>query len=252
MRRLDKALRFAELHTRGTPLVLYNSWDVGSAKAIVEGGAQAIATSSWSVAAAQGFRDGEDLPIEIALLNAGRIAAAVDVPVTVDFEGGYSDDDTDLAENVARLLELGIVGLNFEDRVVKGSGLYGADHQARRIAAIRDAAVRAGIPLFINARTDIFFEHGREAACFVSEAIDRARAYAAAGASGVFIPGLVDEVLIGKVCDSSPLPVNVMVMDGVPSNARLIALGVARISYGPMPYVQSMARLRDEARRILS
>jgi 2-methylisocitrate lyase-like PEP mutase family enzyme len=244
MNQVEKAKRFAELHVAGTPLLLYNAWDAGSAKAILEAGAKAIATSSWSVAAAQGYGDGEAIPIGFAEQIVGRITATVDIPVTVDFEGGYSEDDGELAANIERLLDLGAIGINFEDRIVKGSGLYSVDRQARRIAAIRKAAERKGVDLFINARTDVFFEHGDDA---VGEALDRAKAYAAAGASGFFVPGLVNDALIGRVAEAVTLPVNVMVMDGVPSNGRLPELGVARISYGPIPYVRAMIGLRQEA-----
>jgi 2-methylisocitrate lyase-like PEP mutase family enzyme len=161
----------------------------------------------------------------------------------VDFEGGYSEDDGELAANILRLLDLGVVGINFEDRIVKGSGLYSIDRQADRISAIRKAARRKGVGLFINARTDVFFEHGEDAAKAVNEALARARAYTAAGASGFFIPGLLDDALIGRICQDVTLPVNVMVMDSVPSNSRLAELGVARISYGPIPYIRAMEAL---------
>jgi 2-methylisocitrate lyase-like PEP mutase family enzyme len=252
MNQTDKAKRFAELHVRDAPLLLYNAWDAGSAKSILDAGAKAIATSSWSVAAAQGYGDGEAIPIELAEQIVGRIAATVDIPVTVDFEGGYSEDDGELAANISRLLDLGVIGINFEDRIVKGSGLYSVDRQARRIAAIRKAAEQKGIDLFINARTDVFFEHGEDAAQAVGEALDRAKAYAAVGASGFFVPGLVDDALIGQICESVSLPVNVMVMDGVPSNARLSELGVARISYGPIPYIRAMKALGQEARTTMN
>jgi len=248
MNQTEKAKRFAGLHVKGAPLLLYNAWDAGSAKSILDAGAQVIATSSWSVAAAQGYGDGEAIPIELAEQIVGRIAATVDIPVTVDFEGGYSEDDGELAANISRLLDLGVIGINFEDRIVKGSGLYSVDRQARRIAAIRKAAEQNGIDLFINGRTDVFFEHGEDAAQAVSEALDRAKAYAAVGASGFFVPGLVEEALIGQICEGVSLPVNVMVMDGVPSNARLSELGVARISYGPIPYIRAMRALGQEAR----
>src|ERR1700704_3763557 len=156
MNQVERAKRFAELHVAGAPLLLYNAWDAGSAKAILEAGAKAIATSSWSVAAAQGYGDGEAIPIEFAEQIVGRIAATVDIPVTVDFEGGYSEDDGELAANISRLLELSVIGINFEDRVVKGSGLYDIDRQARRLAAIRKAAEQKSVSLFINARTDLF------------------------------------------------------------------------------------------------
>src|SRR6202044_537224 len=129
-----KAKQFAALHVRGTPVILYNAWDAGSAKTIVNAGATAIATSSWSVATAQGYEDGEDLPLPLAEQIVGRVAASVDVPVTGDFEGGYSDDDCKLAANISEPLDLGIIGINFEDRVVKGKGLYDPVRQAKRIA----------------------------------------------------------------------------------------------------------------------
>jgi 2-methylisocitrate lyase-like PEP mutase family enzyme len=123
MNQTEKAKRFAELHVKGAPLLLYNAWDAGSAKSILAAGAQAIATSSWSVAEAQGYRDGEAIPIELAQRIVGRIAATIEVPVTVDFEGGYTEDDSELADNISHLLDTGVIGINFEDRVVKGSGL---------------------------------------------------------------------------------------------------------------------------------
>jgi 2-methylisocitrate lyase-like PEP mutase family enzyme len=249
----DKARYFADLHVKGTPLLLYNAWDAGSAKAIRDAGAKAIATSSWSVAEAQGYHDGETIPITFVERIVGQIAATIDLPVTVDFEGGYNGDDDDaLAGNVARLLDLGVVGINFEDRVVKGSGLYDIRRQAERIAAVRATAEERGVALFINARTDLFLGQDQDEARSVGAALDRAKAYAAAGASGFFIPGLTAESLIGRICDDAPLPVNVMVIDGVPSNDRLTALGVARISYGPIPYVRAMSLLGAEAKMVLS
>ena len=146
MRQIEKAKQFAKLHAKGTPVVLYNAWDAGSAKSIVNAGAKAIATSSWAVAAAQGYEDGEDLPLSLAEHIVRGIVANVDVPVTVDFEGGYSDDDQKLTSNITKLLELGVIGINFEDRVVKGKRLYSIDRQAKRIAAIRQAAGREASP----------------------------------------------------------------------------------------------------------
>jgi 2-methylisocitrate lyase-like PEP mutase family enzyme len=248
----DKAKRFNELHVKGAPLVLFNAWDAGSAKAIAAAGAAAVATSSWSVAEAQGYRDGEDIPVELVERIIERIAQAVELPVSADFEGGYTEDDDQLAQNVSRLLELGIVGINFEDRVVRGSGLYGIDRQASRIAAVRHAAQKQGVPLFINARTDLFLGQGNEPESVTAEALDRAKAYAAAGASGFFIPGLQEHALIARICEAAPLPVNVMVMDGVPPHDRLTELGVARISYGPIPYLNAMAALGEEAAKVYS
>src|SRR5258707_1723750 len=252
MNQIEKARRFAELHVKGAPLLLFNAWDAGSAKSVVAAGAQAIATSSWSVAEAQGYRDGEVILIELDEQIIARIVATIDVPVSVDFEGGYSEDDGGLAANISRLLELGVIGINFEDRVVKGSGLYDIDRQARRLVAIRKAAEQKSVSLFINARTDLFLGQSRDPAQSVGEALDRAKAYAAAGASGLFFPGLANDALIGRICEGVTLPVNVMVMDGVPSNDRLSDLGVSRISYGPIPHISAMSALQQEAKKVLS
>jgi 2-methylisocitrate lyase-like PEP mutase family enzyme len=250
MNQVEKAKRFGELHIKGNPLVLYNAWDAGSAKAIRAGGAKAVATSSWAVAAAQGYRDGEDAPLDMVLGIYERIVAAIDAPVTVDFEGGYSEDDTELAANIGRLLGLGAIGINFEDRVVRGQGLYNADRQAARIKAIRQASDSRGIDLYINARTDLFLGSKGDPKDSVGEAIERGKTYAAAGASGLFIPGLVDDALIRQICDGVPLPVNVMVSTGVSQMADLAALGVARVSYGNIPYTDAMAALQQAATAI--
>jgi 2-methylisocitrate lyase-like PEP mutase family enzyme len=204
MNQSEKAERFAGLHVIGRPVLLYNAWDAGSAKAILAAGAQAIATSSWSVAVAQGYCDGEAIPIALAEQIVGRIATTIDAPLTVDFEGGYGEDDDELAGYIARLIDLGLICINFEDRVVKGSGLYDIARQAERIATIRDTAEERGVKLFINSRTDVFFEYGEDAASAVPEALERARAYAGAGASGLFIPGLTDAALIGRIIEGTP------------------------------------------------
>ncbi|WP_380873534.1 phosphonomutase [Sphingomonas sp. DBB INV C78] len=244
----EKARAFAELHVPGKPLVLFNIWDPGSAKAVAEAGAPALATGSWSVAAANGFGDGQAIPLDLALANFERIVAAVDLPVTLDFEGGYGATPDAVAANAARAAEAGAVGFNFEDQLVGGEGLYAASEQARRIAAMKGAAPHA----FVNARTDIFLkapavEHDEAK---LADAIERARAYADTGASGFFAPGLVDEGLIARLCEASPLPVNIMMFPGVPETPRLAQLGVARVSYGPGPYRLAMKTVEDAARAI--
>lgn len=170
----------------------------------------------------------------------------------MDFEGGYSEDDIELADNISRLIDLGVIGINFEDRVVKGSGLYSVDRQARRLGAIRKTAEQKRVDLFVNARTDVFFEHSEDATQAVAEVLERAKAYAAAGASGFFIPGLTEDALIGQLCEAVMLPLNVMVMDGVPSNERLAKLGVARISYGPIPYISARRAIQQKAKKVLA
>jgi len=251
MSQIEKAKTFLNLHSKGRPVLLYNAWDAGSAKAVVRAGASAVATSSWAMAAAHGHTDGESIPVSLVHEIVSRVVSAVEVPVSVDFEGGYSSSESGLSDNIERLLALGVVGINFEDRVVSGEGLHAIDHQARRIAAIRSAATKLGVPLFINARTDLFLGRGTpDPKDSMTAALERAAAYAAAGASGYFVPGLKDEGLIGRLCERVELPVNVMMMNGVPSPQRLGELGVARVSWGHMAYVDAMAGLERAAKSI--
>jgi 2-methylisocitrate lyase-like PEP mutase family enzyme len=251
MQQKERARHLASLHVKGRPLILYNAWDAGSAKAIAGAGAHAIGTSSWAVAAAHGHEDGESIPLSFAEQVIARIARAVEVPVTADVEGGYSDDPHTCAENIARLIDHGVVGINFEDRVVAGSGLHGIEAQCARIAAIRGMADARGIPLFINARTDLFLGTGIAPENGLDEARERALAYAKAGASGFFVPGLVDLHAIAGLCDTIDLPLNVMVMPGLPDTRALAEAGVARISYGPAPYLQAMEAVRHAAQGVL-
>lgn len=249
----ERAEQFQRLHRKGEPLVLFNCWDPGSAKAVAASGASAIATGSWSVATAHGFDDGEAMPLALVLDNIRRIVDAVRLPVSLDFEGGYGRDGATLRANIAQVIATGAIGINFEDRVVAGEGLYPVAEQAARIAAIRAAADEAGVPLFINARTDVFFtvesDHHNDA--LLQQAIVRARAYADAGASGFFVPGLRAEPLIRTLCEQVALPINIMMAEGMPTRAALATLGVARISYGPAPYRQMMAALQAAAQRAL-
>jgi 2-methylisocitrate lyase-like PEP mutase family enzyme len=241
------ARRFTELHIAGHPLVLFNVWDAGSAQAVAKAGAKAIATGSASVAMANGFGDGEEVPLELALANAKRIVEAVDLPVTVDFEGAYSDDPHDGARNILRLADTGAVGCNFEDQIVGGEGLHPISVQAERIAAARAAV---GPDFFLNVRTDLFLKAKPDThdGAMLDEAIARVRAYADAGASGFFVPMLGNLEFLRRLCGESPVPVNFMTYPGCPSNADIAATGVARISHGPFPYMNLMGHLEEMAR----
>ncbi|MGI9374256.1 MAG: isocitrate lyase/PEP mutase family protein [Hyphomicrobiales bacterium] len=247
MTQMEKTKAFAALHVKGNPLVLYNIWDAGTAKAIADEGAIAVATGSWSVAAAHGYKDGEAIPLDLVFTIAERIVASVDVPVTIDFEGGYAEEHKALADNIKGLIKTGAAGLNFEDQKVGAEGLYDIETQAARVKTVRHAADEAGVPLFINARTDLFLKQKdrTQHAGLLEETIARAHAYAEAGASGFFAPALVEPGLIKQLCAQSPLPVNIMMMDGAPGIAEQGSLGVARISYGPGPYLSAMTRLTD-------
>jgi 2-methylisocitrate lyase-like PEP mutase family enzyme len=246
----ERATHFHQLHVPGKPVVLYNVWDAGSAIAVAKAGAPAIATGSWSVAAAHGVEDGEALPLDAVLTNASRIVRAVDIPVTIDFEAGYGATPEDVGASVAALLATGAIGVNIEDRFIGRDGLQTPADQAKRLEAARSEADKAGVRLFINARTDIFLNApaATHSPAMVDEAIARSHAYAAAGASGFFVPGLVDEALLARVCRESPLPVNLMMFAAAPSAARCAELGVARISHGPGPY-RAFARWLEESAR---
>lgn len=248
---MNKFEDFARLHVSGDPLVLFNAWDAGSAQAVAKAGARAIATGSASVAMANGFGDGQQVPMEFALANARRIVEAVDLPVTVDFEGAYSDDPAEGARNIARLKDTGAVGCNFEDQVVGGEGLHPIPVQADRIAAARAAV---GPDFFINVRTDLFLKAPQETHddAMLDEAIERVSAYAAAGASGFFVPMLGDLAMLRRLCAESPIPVNFMTYPDCPSNAEVAGTGVARISYGPFPYLALMGQLETAAREAIA
>lgn len=247
-----KARLFAELHRKGDPVVLYNIWDAGSARAVAEVGAKAVATGSLSVAGALGYPDGEALPLAVLEMMAGRISASVELPLSVDFEGGYASDAAGITANVGRIIAAGAVGVNFEDQVVGGAGLYPVEEQAARIGAARAAGEAAGLPLFINARTDLFLKEQDQSkhAVLLDEAIARARAYAEAGASGIFMPGLKAPELIRNAVEAVSLPLNILVMPGVPEAKELAALGVARISHGPWPWRDAMAALKARAEAV--
>lgn len=238
---------FADLHVPGHPLILYNIWDAGSAKATARAGAKAVATGSASVAEANGFTDGEEVPMEFAISNAARIVEAVQLPVTVDFEGGYAPDPASVEQNVEALVATGAVGCNFEDQIVGTDQLFSTDDQASRIAAVRKAA---GPDFFINARTDIFLKAPMEThdLALVEQALERAAAYCEAGANGFFVPLLGDLRLLETMCARSPLPINFMTYPGCPSNQDVAATGVARISHGPFPFRELMGRLEVDER----
>lgn len=237
------------LHAPGEPLILFNCWDAGSAKAVAAGGARAIATSSWAVAAANGYPDGEELPYELALANIERIVRAVELPVTVDLERGYGAAPEAVADTVARAIRAGAVGCNLEDGDDAG-GQRPAQDQALRLQAARTAAQRLEIPFFINARTDAFLLAAPSAhtAALLDATLERARLYAAHGADCLFVPGLTDAALIERLVRASPLPVNLMAAAATPPLDMLRALGVARLSYGAGPYLQALRGLGDAAR----
>lgn len=235
----EKAARLSKLHQKGNPLVLYNIWDAGGAKALEDAGAPAVATGSWSVAAAHGYTDGEAIPLDLVLRIVERIYASIEVPMSVDFEGAYAVDPQEAAENVRKIIRAGAAGINFEDRIVNGEGLHPIAAQAERIRAIKAVATEEGIPIVLNARTDLFL--GTDPATHrdkLAEAREREVAYAQAGADCFFVPGLTEAKLIAEVVETAHLPVNVLMRGDLTTVENVAALGVSRISYGPSPYAQ--------------
>jgi 2-methylisocitrate lyase-like PEP mutase family enzyme len=240
---------FAALHVPGDPVVLYNIWDPGSAHAVAAAGAKALATGSHPVGDASGFGDGQQVPLDYVFDNAARIVAAVDLPLSVDFEGAYSADPEEGAANVARLKQTGAVGCNFEDQMIGGYGLHPLDLQVKRIAAIRRAV---GRDFYINARTDLFLKTQTYDEALVDRAIERGKAFADAGASGFFVPRLSDPKQIERVIREVPLPLNVIAFPGAPDKKIWAAAGVARISHGPFPHRSLMAKLTEMAREAIA
>jgi 2-methylisocitrate lyase-like PEP mutase family enzyme len=245
-----KAEQFRRLHIPGKPLVLFNIWDAGSAKAVAMAGATAIATGSWSVANANGFADGERLPLTMAIDNLRRLVRATDLPVTIDLESGYGETSDLVGQTIGLAIDAGAIGCNLEDSFPANGKLREIVDQADRIRCARQTADAANFRFFLNARTDVFFQRPPEQHddAMVVESIDRARAYSEAGADGLFAPGLADITLIARLAEASTLPLNIMVGDATPPVRALAEHGVARVSHGPRPYLIAMKALEEAAR----
>jgi 2-methylisocitrate lyase-like PEP mutase family enzyme len=217
-----------DLHRPGDPLVLANAWDVATAKAVVAAGFPAVATTSSAVSWSLGHEDGQDTPPDEMFAVAARIAAAVEVPVTADLEGGYGLSADELVD---RMREAGVVGLNFEDTDHAGGGgsLIDADAQAARVAELREASRAARFDIVINARMDPYLL-GMDGA--LEDSLHRARLYLDAGADCAFPAGVKEEGDIQRLTSELDAPVNVLLVPGVPDIPRLAELGVARVSVG--------------------
>ncbi|MBK8196944.1 MAG: isocitrate lyase/phosphoenolpyruvate mutase family protein [Acidobacteria bacterium] len=248
----EKLVLFSRLHRGERPLVLVNIWDAGSARTVAAAGGAALATGSASVGGALGYGDKEAVPLEVVLAHSAQIAASVDLPLSVDFEAGYAGSETVLSENVRRLAATGAVGMNLEDGypAKDGEGIRPVEQAAARLRAARAAADSVLPGFWINARTDICLQAKPEThASVIADVIARGAAYAEAGASSFFVPGLKDMSLIRQVCAASPLPVNVMLGPDASGFGALAEAGVRRISYGPHPWRAAMATLTSYAQR---
>ncbi|MGW2202483.1 isocitrate lyase/PEP mutase family protein [Streptomyces sp. NPDC001774] len=242
---LEKAELFRSLHVPGAPLVLPNAWDGASARVVAAAGARAIATTSAGIAWSLGHGDGDHLTRDQALDAIARITAVVDVPVTADVERGYAADPDGVAETVRGVLASGAVGINLEDT------LRPVAEQAERIAAARAAADGAGVPLFVNARIDTHRLPPGDRTAWLDETLTRARAYAAAGADGVFVLGTPDAETVRTLVASQPLPVNVLAGPGALPVPELAAAGAARVSAGSSIAEAAYGLVRRAARELL-
>jgi 2-methylisocitrate lyase-like PEP mutase family enzyme len=222
-----QALRtaFESLHTAPRPLVIPNAWDAASAALFADAGASAIATSSASLAWSLGYADGGSLPRNELLAAIQRIQRVLRVPLTVDLEDGYSDDAQLVASLVVQVAEIGVAGINLED------GARAPSLLADKIAATRHAL--GSTPLFINARTDVYLSGLATGDAAISMALDRAAQYQSAGADGLFVPGMSSMQDTARVAGHTSLPVNLMLLPGMPAIQDLFAAGARRFTAGP-------------------
>ena len=222
----NHAAIFRQLHHAPQPLVLPNAWDAGSARLIESLGAKAIATTSAGVAWAHGYADGHHLPAHLLTATVAEIVRVVKVPVSTDVEGGYSEDLDEVEQAISRVIDAGAVGINMED------GTGSIDQLCHKIERAHRAADRAGVALFVNARTDVYLHSLAPEESRVEETLSRARRYRGAGADGLFVPAVVTAEEIRAIVAGTPLPLNVLAWPGLPDLAELQQLGVKRLSAG--------------------
>jgi 2-methylisocitrate lyase-like PEP mutase family enzyme len=246
----SRAKTFTALHVPGRPVVLPNAWDAASACIIERAGAPAIATSSAAVAWSLGRADGNVMSRDEAVGAVARIAGAVELPVTADVETGYGEGDEALATTVRALIDAGAVGVNLEDS--GGDPLWPVDVAAHRVQVARAAADEVGLPLYINARTDVYLAQVGEPEGRFDEAVRRAEAFLAAGASGIFVPGVADLAVIAQLTGAIAAPVNILVGPRSPSVAELARAGVARISTGSSLGASVLGVLRRAVTELLA
>jgi 2-methylisocitrate lyase-like PEP mutase family enzyme len=244
-----KAEQLLALH-RGPLLLLPNAWDALSAKVFEEVGFNAIATTSAGVAWSLGYADGENVPWHELVEVIEHVTDVVRLPVTVDIEGGFSSTTPDLIFRIEEMIGAGACGINLEDGLDHGATLRSIDQACERIDAARRAATRAGLPLVINGRTDVFLRGGNDPDR-LSEALQRCKAYLAAGADCVYPIGLSDLGLITKLVRELQAPVNIHGRRGAPSIAELQAVGVARVSTATTPAVFMAGALEDAMKKLI-
>jgi 2-methylisocitrate lyase-like PEP mutase family enzyme len=249
----ERSERFHALHHADEPLRLVNVWDLVSARVAELAGAPAIGTSSFAVAVAHGYPDGEHVPWPVVRDLVASVTDAVDVPLTVDIESGRGAPPDEVAATVADVVHAGAVGINLEDsRPDQPGALFDVDAQCERLGAAREAADRDGVRGFVNARCDVWFGAAIAPEAQDREARERVGRYVEAGADGVFLPGLVALAELGAMVEEAGVPVNVMLWPGVPAVDDLDAAGVRRISQGAASFLLALGDLEQMTRSYLS
>ncbi|HTI07353.1 MAG TPA: isocitrate lyase/phosphoenolpyruvate mutase family protein [Puia sp.] len=239
---------FSQLHRNAHPLLLGNIWDVNSARLLEASGYAAIGTSSQAVATSFGYKDGEQLPFETLLLLAKRVVEVVRIPFSVDIEGGYSRSLDTILENITKLHDAGVVGINLEDTVPGATRqLQPVSEFSKILSAVADHISRHHLEIFLNVRTDGFLL-GLPTA--LAETLSRIDHYKNAGADGIFVPCITDKDDIKEVVRATLLPINVMCMPGLPDFGELQSLGVKRISMGPFLFNKVYAYAGELAKTI--
>lgn len=221
---------FKDLHLQDEPLLIANVWDAVSAKAAEKLNFKALGTSSGAVAAILGYPDGEKISFDQLAFMVKHIAAAASIPLSVDMEGGYSREASEIIENMKQLADMGVVGVNFEDSVVTQERvILNQDDFAKTLGTVKNQLIKDHIDLYLNVRTDAFLLKMSNP---LDETLSRIKAYESAGADGIFVPFIVEQDDIKQVTQTSALPLNVLGMPGLPGFQTLKELGVRRISMG--------------------
>jgi 2-methylisocitrate lyase-like PEP mutase family enzyme len=247
-----KAEALRKLHHGGQILILANAWDVASARIFEEMGFPAIATTSAGIAASLGYPDGQSISRDEMLDIVGRIARAVRVPVTADLEAGYGPTPDDMTATVKAMAEAGAVGMNLEDVLGNDeSTQVDLETQVTKIQAIRHAGQAIGVPLVLNARTDIYLMPIGPAQTRFERTVERLRAYRKAGADCLFVPGLKDAATIEKLVKAVDGPLNILATAGGPNVNELQAMGVARVSMGSGVMRSALGHARRVGKELL-
>jgi 2-methylisocitrate lyase-like PEP mutase family enzyme len=230
----EKENQLHQLHHNNELLILPNIWNPLGAKLLEEIGYKAVATASASIAYANGYQDGENISFDELIFILKRIVKSVNIPVTADVESGYAPNNSLLKENIKRLINTGIAGINFEDSRHDEQKLFSKEEQSEKINIIKKTASENGSNLFINARTDVFIKQNdlsKEEK--LAEAIERGKAYKNAGADCFYPIFLKEKEGIETIMKEVLLPVNILMVPGIPDFSALKEMGVARISLGP-------------------